>query len=162
MADSVTIKGADKVLAMLRALPDEVLRKGGNAIRAGVRDGLKVIKAQAEANLDAIIAEPNKDGRDVSTGTLKASLRISRGKMPPGVKGESYRFGVKRGAKYPETRGEGITAAQIARQLEAGTENRAPMPWIRPAFELRKAEAAQVAVNSISAKLDSIIARLAR
>lgn len=147
---------------MLRALPDDVLKKGGNAIRAGMRDGLKVIKTAAESNLDAIVAAPNVGGQDLSTGTLKASLRISRMKMSAGVKGEAYRFGVKRGVKYPETRGKDITAAQVARLLEAGTEERAPLPWIRPAYEQNKELAAQTAVNVVSAKLQSILDRIAR
>ena len=162
MADSAQIKGADKVLAMLRSLPDEVTKKGGNAVRSGLRDGLRIIMDAAGRNLDAIVAAPNVGGADLSTGTLKGALRMSRTKPPAGEKGEAYIFRIKRGVKYPAERGENITAAQVGRLLEEGSEKRAPMPWVRPAYEQNKEAAAQTAVDSISKRLDAIFKRLSR
>lgn len=155
--DSAHIRGADHVLAMLRSLPDDVLKKGGGAVRAGLRDGLKVIQSAAVANLDAIIAEPNIGGGDNSTGLLRDNVVLRRAKMPAGVKGEAYRLRIS-SKKYPGEKG--VTTTQVGRQLETGTELRTAMPWMRPAYEMHKEEAAQVAVDRIGARLDAILKKL--
>lgn len=159
MADSVTIKGADKVLAMLRALPDEVLKKGGNAIRLGLRKGAKLIQDEALKNLDVIIAEANKDGQNVSTGRLRASVAVRKYKPTAGQKGESYIVRISN-KQYPDE--EYVSTAQVARLLEYGTANRAPMPFIRPAYELKREQAAQLAVDTTSAALQRILDRLTK
>ena len=159
MADSVQIKGADKVLAMLRALPNDVLKQGGNAIRLGLRKGAKLIQDAALQNLDAIIAEANKDGQNVSTGRLRASVVVRKYKPTRGQKGESYIVRISN-RKYPDE--EYVSTAQVARLLEYGTANRQAMPFIRPAYAARRVEAAQLAIDTTSARLQLILDRIAR
>ena len=160
--DSVRLRGADNLIDLLRALPAEVSKQGGNIVRTSVRNAAKIVQSAVLANLDAIIAEPNVGGSDLSTGTLRESIGVRRGKMDAGQKGERYRVSVKRGAKYPPEKGDGVTAAQVLRLLEYGTEKRAPMPIVRPAFEATKQQAAQSMVDEVSKRLDALIKRLDR
>jgi HK97 gp10 family phage protein len=153
----VRLEGADRVLKMLQNLPDAVLKQGGNAIRFGLRKGIKVIHDAALQNLDAIIAENNKDGVFVSTGRLRASIVIRRSRMAPGIKGDSYIVRISN-KSYPDE--EYVSTAQVARLLEYGTATRQPMPFIRPAYESRKVESAQLAVTTIEARLQRVLDKL--
>lgn len=160
--DSVSVRGADNLIDVLRGLPAEVSKQGGNIVRTSVRNAAKIVHAAVISNLDAIIAAPNEGGVDASTGTLRDSIGVRRGKMDGGQKGERYRVSVKRGVRYPQEKGDAVTAAQVARLLEYGTEKRAPMPFIRPAFESTKQQAAQSMVDEVSKRLDALIKRLDR
>jgi len=148
MKTSVRIEGADKLLKALRDLPKEFAGKGGNAVRAGVRAAAKVVQAELLTNLDQVIAEPNIGGVDESTGLLRESVRVTKRKVP---NGESQIVRVSN-RKYPS----GATTAQVARLLEYGTENMTAKPFIRPAHEAKKEEAARLMVEDAQRRIDKV------
>lgn len=146
---SIRIEGADKLLAALRALPKELQQGGGNAVRNSVRKAANLVKDQVVQNLDAIIAQPNQDGREESTGFLRENIKVTRGKIPNGE-----RFSVRiSGKRYP---GHDATAVQVGRQLEYGTEKREALPYMRPAFEQTKEAAAMLMVNELEKRIAAI------
>lgn len=153
----VRLEGLSDVVRQLERLPEELHSKGGNAIRASVRAGGQVIARQMQANIDAIIAEPNKDGRDVSTGLLRSSIRVRRRKMAGGKKGEAYLVGPTNRV-YPK--GQRVQA--VGAMLEFGTSKRRPMPWAEPAYLATRDEAARVIVETARARLERLFARYQR
>jgi hypothetical protein len=154
---AVDIAGIAEVKLALESLPDELLRAGGTSIRAGMRAAGQVVLAAMVANVDAIVAAPNKDGRMVSTGLLRQSLRVRRRPMLAGKKGETYLVGPVN-ARYPN--GERVQA--VGAMLEYGTAKRPPMPWAEPAYQATRAQALQVMVDTVRARLARIIARYER
>lgn len=142
MADiiNVEIRGLTGVLDALKSLPPEIVSKRGGPVRASLRAAANVLRDQAKANVARIIAEPNKDGDNRSIGLLYKSIQTKRSKMKPGVRGEAFVVGIRRGQKYPasrQARKEVVTAVQVGRLLEYETERRKPKPWLRPAFDAK-------------------------
>lgn len=143
--ETVRLEGLKGVLDTLRQLPPELVSKRGGPIRSALRKAAKVIQLQAQENVQRIIDAPNVSGLATeSIGLLKRSIVVSRGKEPPGGKGETQLVKIRRNQKYPaefQDKEGKITAAKVGRLLEQGTERRGAMPWIRPAFDARKGEA---------------------
>ncbi|TXH50701.1 MAG: hypothetical protein E6Q97_19865 [Desulfurellales bacterium] len=136
----VEIRGLTGVLDALKSLPPEIVSKRGGPVRASLRAAANVLRDQAKANVARIIAEPNIDGDNRSTGLLHKSIQTKRSKLKQGVNGEAFVVGIRRGQKYPanrQARKEAVTAVQVGRLLEYGTEKRKPMPWLRPAFDAK-------------------------
>jgi HK97 gp10 family phage protein len=144
-------------------MPPELVSKNGGPVRSALRKGAKVIAEQWKANIRGVVLEPNLDGLPTkSTGILEKSVRITRSKPPAGLKGEAVKIGIKRGQKYPVARGKGVTAAQVQRLLETGSEKMRPHPTIRPAFDVKKNEAVQVFVSDVNSRLVGLVKKLER
>lgn len=162
--ETVRVEGLSEVLQALRGLPSEIVSKAGGPVKLALKRASDVFLQQAKANVRAIIDTPNASGEDESTGLLLLSLRSARMKKPAWLRnGEAYVIGVKPGQKYPEfrqTKKGDLTAAKVGRLLEYGTETRAPMPWLRPAFDARKAEAVDTFNREVTARTQKIIKKL--
>lgn len=159
--ETVHIEGLRGVLDALKQLPPEIVSKAGGPVKLALKAAAKLLRVEAQANVQRIVDEPNADGQPTkSIGLLKKSLIESRGKMPSGVKGERYTVRIRSGRKYPAERGEGLTAVQVGRQLEFGTEKRQPMPWLRPAFDAKKEAALQEFSNQMNTRVTKIIKKL--
>lgn len=158
MADTVRIEGLDNVLKTLQSLPTEIVSKGGGPVRASLRKAAQVIQRQEIANLQAVINQQDDDGEKRSTGLLKANIVLTRGRRN-NFKGESM-FVRVRNKKYPSATGKPVTTAQNARLLEYGTEKRAALPFIRPAFEAKKSEALTVFVTEINKRIAAVVRKL--
>jgi HK97 gp10 family phage protein len=179
--DGVRVLGLTGVLDALRQLPQEVVSKGGGIIRPALRKGGLVLLKQAQENVQRIVDEVNKDGRMVSTGLAKKSLRVKRVKPLNGQNGEAFIVAVKtatydgrqfnRKNKSGKKSGKSVALRtnDVLFMLEAGTETRRPMPWMRPAFDSKKdqalatfvAEAAK-GLERVQKKLDKIAAAKAK
>lgn len=162
--ETVRVTGLSEVLRALEQLQREIGDKAASPVRLALRDGAKVLVDEAKSNVRRIIDEPNESGENESTGLLLLSIRAARGRMPPGKKGEAMVIGVKRGV-YPANRQakkEQLTAVQIGRLLEYGSERREPMPWLRPAFDAKKNEAVAVSKTSLTTRVEKLIKKLAR
>lgn len=160
----VRVEGLKGVVDTLRQLPPEVVSKRGGPVRSSLRKAAKVLQVQAQLNVQAIIDAPNKgDLPTESTGLLKKSIVIARGKQPASGRGETQLVKIKRGAKYPgkfqDAKGS-ITAAKVGRLLEEGSEKRAPMPWLRPAFDAKKYEALTVFATTLLKGIEVIKRKL--
>lgn len=161
--ETVHLEGLRGTLDMLKRLPPELVSKSGGPVKLALKKAAEVLRDAARANVQRIIDEPNLDEQATkSTGLLKKSIVAARGKMPPGLKGERYSVRIRKNQKYPETRGEGLTAVQIGRQLEEGTERRDPKPWLRPAFDEKKGAAVDTFVSEVNRRGQALIDKLDR
>lgn len=161
--ETVKLEGLRGVLDMLKKLPPEMVSKSGGPVKLALKKAANLLRDAAQANVQRIIEEPNVDGEaSKSIGLLKKSIVSARGKMPPGLKGERQSVRIRKNQKYPESRGKGLTAAQIGRQLEYGTEKREPKPWLRPAFDANKEAATQLFVTEINRRGQALIDKLDR
>lgn len=162
-SETVHLEGLRGTLDMLKRLPPELVSKSGGPVKLALKKAAEVLRDAARANVQRIIDEPNLDEQpSKSTGLLKKSIVAARGKMPPGLKGERYSVRIRKNQKYPETRGEGLTAVQIGRQLEEGTERRDPKPWLRPAFDEKKQAAVDTFVTEVNRRGQALIDKLDR
>lgn len=166
--DLVRIEGLESVLKTLRELPAEVVSKNGGPVRAALRRAALIIQKQAMANVQGIIDEPNVDGKFVSTGLAKKTIRIKRVRPMNRQKGEAFIVAV-RSQRYPNRtiqrkgrQGAALKTNDVLFMLEAGTERRRAMPWMRPAFESKKGEALQVFVTELPRAIDSAVKKLAK
>lgn len=157
--ETVRIEGLDQLLRRLKALGAEAQKRGG-PVAAAVREGGKVIAAEAKVNLQRIIDTPNIGGVDKSTGKLQKSIRVSRARPPRGgLKGETYIVGPNRRSKYPS----GDSVSLIGTLLEYGTPGRRdPMPWMGPAFHAKKNEAVAVMKSKLLAGIEKLEKKLGR
>jgi HK97 gp10 family phage protein len=160
--ESVRIEGLDAVVKTLRDLPPELVSKRGGPVRVALQKAAKRIQQDEQANLQQIIDTPNI-GEEVSesSGLLKKNVVVKRGRLAGGEKGELYAVKVRNKA-YPTTKGKRVTTAQVARQLEQGTEKRVPMPFIRPAFDAAKGYVFGMFTAELRSRLDGIVKKLHR
>lgn len=150
MPDLKHVKGLENLLVTLKALPPEVVSKGGGPVRTSLRAAGKVFQKAAIENVQLIVDQPNKDGSTpANSKTLEKAIIVSRGKPAPGRKGEIFRVRVKRGAKAPN----GVTANKYGGVLEFGYEGVPAKPWLRSAFEAHKQEAYAVFVSEMQKRL---------
>lgn len=177
MANLVELKvtGLDGVLDLLKKLPPEVVSKRGGPVRAALRKGALVIKKEAQANVRKIVAEPNIGGRnDLSTGELEKAIRVNRGKVPPGFKGEKAIVWLgKVTRKYANTK-HNVRKQRVGqsydleppqfygRFLEYGTSRMRAHPWLRPAAETKAQEAVNAITKELVNRLNAIVKKLAR
>lgn len=161
--ESFRVEGLKGVLDTLQQLPPELVSKGGGPVRAALRKAAVIIQKQARANLQAIIDQPNADGLPAeSTGLLAKNLVVQRIKPPSGKRGERYMVRVRKKKYEGNADWKPRTTAQIGSLLEYGTERRAAMPWMRPAFEAKRVEAVQVFERELPAAIARIVRKLAR
>lgn len=158
------IQGLDGVLRKLQELPKEVTQYRGGPVRSSLRKGANVIRDQAQANVQRIVATPNLGGGDESTGLLKESILVIRGKPHKTLNGDRMFVLVPRRRRYPITRRtpSGINVALVGRMLEYGTSKRRPMPWMGPAFHAKKVEAVTTIVRELHKGIDRIVKKLER
>lgn len=159
----VRIEGLEGVMKTLREL-GPAARKNGGPVRKSLRKAAQVIQKQEVENLRAIILQPNADGLPTkSTGLLEKNVVITRGKPPPGQKGETVRIRV-RSKRYPASRAgsKPVTTTQVARLLEGGTEKMHAHPFIRPAFDAKKQAALNVFVQELPKDIIALQKKIAR
>ena len=161
--ETVHLEGLRGTLDMLKRLPPELVSKAGGPVKLALKKAAEVLRDAARANVQRIIDEPNLDEQaSKSIGLLKKSIVAARGKMPPGLKGERYSVRVRKNQRYPASRGKDLTAVQIGRQLEFGTEKRQPKAWLRPAFDEKKGQAVDTFVSEVNRRGQALIDKLDR
>jgi hypothetical protein len=151
MKIDMKLEGADNILSMLKSLPANVVSKRGGPVKLALAKGARIIRSEVSKNLQRVTA----DG-DESTGLLKKSLIVSRGKAPITGSGERYLVRFKR-KTYPDRKGNPVTTLKTAQILEYGSEKQAAEPFIRPAV-ISKAETAIRTINDdLLARIDKIV-----
>lgn len=146
----VRVKGMAEVQAMLRQLPQAVR---GDALREAALEGAEVIRAQAEQN--AL--------RHKRTGTLAGDIHAEIAKeslgdrvvvhIGPGEKGWYGRLletghAIVRGGRLRSKRNPGQVVGHAP-----------PYPWLRPALDARRREAAERVMRSLRQRMDRILRR---
>lgn len=160
--ESIRIEGLDAVVRTLNELPAELVSKRGGPVRTALQKAAKRIQQDEQQHLQRIIDAPNVGAVEAeSTGLLKANIVVKRGRLAGGEKGELYSVSVRR-KSYPGTKGKAVTTPQVARLLEYGSAKRAPMPFIRPAFEAAKGYVFQTFTAELSKRLAAIVKKLHR
>lgn len=160
IAVNFKIEGLQGVLKTLQSLPPEVVSKRGGPVRAALRKAAVVIQKQEIENLRTIIATPNKDGTNKSSGLLEKNIVVTRGRLGGGINGERYLVRIRTKSYPVKGTSEKVVTSQIARLLEYGTEMRKPYPFIRPAFELKKQEATDTFVSELNKGIERILKKL--
>lgn len=161
----VSIRGLETTLARLEALPAEIVSKGGGPVRTALRKAALLIRDEMRKNVQAIMDEPNVNGEDDSTGTLRDSITVKRGKPHATLKGERYWVMVPKRKRYaPGGKSKsGIGVETVGQMLEYGTERLVePKPWAGPAFHAKKLEATLLAVNEVNKGIEAVERKLAR
>lgn len=154
------LHGMEGVLDALRALPAEVVSKGGGPVKRALRKGALPILSQVQANLRQKLAE-HRAGGDETTGLLLKAVRVTRGKPPLDQKGERYLVRFSR-SRYPDRKGKPVTTLKTAQIYEYGAEHQPARPFIRPAYLARGEEALQTIQRELLADIERIARRLAK
>ncbi len=161
--ESMRVEGLEGVLQTLKQLPAEIVSQRGGPVRSALRKAAVLIQRQAQANVQAIIDQPNDgDLSPESTGLLKANIVAGRIRPMQGQRGEAFLVRVRRKVYPGEGKWKKRTTAQIGTLLEEGTAKRAAMPWMRPAFEAKKAEAVGVFARELPLDIERAVKRVAR
>jgi hypothetical protein len=178
------VEGLGELLRTLQALPKEIVSVKGGPVRVGLRKAGQVFQKAAQANIDRIVAEPNKDGRpSVSTGTLKGAVIVSRdpnpqrsganervlvrlrrkARAPNGQSVHAYGGSLEFGSvRQSNSRGKRMTPRQRALHLEFGGENIAAKPWLRPVVPEKSAQALSVFIAETRKAIDRAVKKARR
>jgi hypothetical protein len=181
------VEGLAELLRTLEALPREIVSVKGGPVRVGLRKAAQVFQKAAQANIDRIVAEPNKDGRQsVSTGTLKRAVIVSRDPNPQrSGANERMRVMLRRKAIAPNkqsvhayggslefgsvrqrnARGKRMSIRQrllYLGSLEHGAEQVAAKPWLRPVVPEKSAEALSVFIAETRKAIDRAVKKARR
>lgn len=159
---TVKIIGLEGVMKTLRELPPELVSKRGGPVRAALRKASKLFVDQMKANVQAITDEVNIDGHSYSTGFLQKNIVTTRDSRHQ-FRGERYIVRVRR-KTYPRksANAKSVNTKYVGALLESGTEKRAPMPWVRPAFDAKRDQILPLFVSEMRRQLNVIERKLAR
>ncbi len=163
MAAEIELQGLAELSAALKQLPRELSSRNGGPLRAALAQAAKVIRDQAQAMAPQ------------DSGLLKREIRMVRARDPGSVgANEQYLVGVRRGKriKYADTR-ENRRKRRVGKKyqdpgrayywrfLEFGTERMAARPFLRPAFEAKKEEAAMRFRDSLREGIQRAVKKVA-
>jgi HK97 gp10 family phage protein len=152
MAELRYVKGLEGLLDTLKALPPEIVSKGGGPVRTSLRKAGVVFQKAYQENIRAIVDEPNKDGSTpANSRTLEKAVIVSRRKPRPGFKGEIFAVRVKRGARAPN----GQSANKYGGVIEFGYEGVPAKAPMRKAFETNKDQALTVFVSEMQKRVEA-------
>jgi len=154
---TIEVKGLDGVLAMLKALPPELVSKKGGVVLASLRKGANVIKKEWKEQVQRILDEPNLGGADYkSTGTYQKAISVARVRKPQKFGAdEAVRVRVK-SLVYPD----GDLVSEIAGILESGSETMAAKAPMRKAFDAKSGEALDAVVKALNDGIAKVIKKL--
>jgi HK97 gp10 family phage protein len=153
----VRMEGLSELLDKLKALPSEIGSKGGGPLRLALLTAAKVMRDDAQARAP------------VDTGRLKRNIIVFRDRDPrsSGVTeqyGVTFRRGKKglRGRKRYHTTARGEKDAFYGRWVEFGTSKMPAQPFLRPAFEAKKMESAEVFRTKLADAIDKAVKKMQR
>jgi HK97 gp10 family phage protein len=172
MADLVYVAGLKELQEALRQLPKNIAR---NVLRGGVAAGAAVIRKEAQAR--APFYYPAGSYTDLATGKTHVG-KLQDGHPPPGTLKRSivqkqinelsnetkqvFYVTVRKGKKYQKQGKKGNLSqdAYYATWVEFGTAKMAARPFMRPAFEAKKAEAIQAIKAYIEKRIPEEVAKV--
>lgn len=150
MAD-VQIEGLQELAAALRELPEKIARNG---LRAAVYAGAKVIRDEAKT-LAPVSTGPVSQGHP-PPGTLARSIVMKQIPEQSGMSNQVFAVTVRHGKKYQKQgkKGDKSQDAFYWRFVEFGTAKMAAKPFLRPAFEGKKQEAAEAIKQKLAERIE--------
>jgi HK97 gp10 family phage protein len=142
-ATSIRLEGAQSLNALLDGLPKKIANK---ILREALKKGGKIIQADAKARAP------------VDTGLLRRSITVRKGKRKrkgsqsvvifPDVKKFEGKVNLGAGSNNRVTQSRGDFYAPY---VEFGTSTRTAQPFMRPAFESKKAQALAIVRKEVTA-----------
>jgi HK97 gp10 family phage protein len=156
----IRVEGLAELSRRLRELPDAIAGKGGGPLRYAIFQAAKVIKDQAIANAPE------------DTGLLKKNIVTARQRKNPRGR-EGYFIEVRRKRRhYANTRANvrkgkvgktyDVRDAYYGMMIEFGTQNMPAQPFMRPAFESKKEQAAMQFRESFAKAIEMAVRKLTR
>lgn len=145
------VKGAAELVKALKALPDRVARNG---LRASVYAGAKVVRDEAKSR--APVAQEIKNPRHPPPGTLRRSVIMKHIRELSGLTRQTFFITVRQGKKY-RNQGKRRNLSQDAfywRFVEFGTRKMAARPFLRPALEAKRYEAADAIKSRLAKRIE--------
>ncbi len=149
--ETVRIEGLAELDRALRELPERLARNG---LHASVYAGAKVIRDEAKVRAPKAAASlgPNHP----PPGTLKRSVIMKRIRELSGAGRQTFFVLVRHGKKYRK-QGKKQNLSQDAwywRFLEFGSRKMSARPFLRPALEAKRAEAAQAIKTRLAERIE--------
>jgi HK97 gp10 family phage protein len=150
------LEGLSDLLAKLKALPAEIGSKGGGPLRMALFTATKLVRDDAQSRAP------------VDTGRLQRNVIAFRDRDPrsSGLTeqyGITYRRGKKgRDRKAYHTSARGEKDAFYGRFVEFGTSKSPAQPFLRPAFEAKKREAAELFRTKLAAAIAAAAKKMER
>lgn len=154
------VEGLGDLLKTLQALPKEIVSVKGGPVRVGLRAAGKVWQRAVQANIDAIVAQPNKDGRpSVSSGTARGSVIVSRDPNPQ-RSGANERVLIRLRRKARAPNGQSVHA--YVGTFEFGSEQVPAKPVFRPVVPQKSSEALSVFITESKKAIDRAVKKARR
>lgn len=148
-AITVEIKGLRELQDALRELPEKI---AGLVLNGAVKEGAQVIEREAE------LRAPER------TGALRRSIVATALKRPHEGHDATVIVRVRRSTKTQRLKrqkaGQPVDDAFYWRFVEFGTSKASARPFLRPAFEAKKAEAAGVIKQALRRRIEKEAAKL--
>ena len=163
------VKGLSGMLKTLESLPAAIVSKRGGPIKLALKKAAYVIRDEEERRFMALV---NQNGANETTGLLKGSFIVKRGKYRIEGKGEKYIVTVKRKV-YRKSLASNIrklgsgklditTTLKTAQLFEWGSSHQPPRKFILPSFHAKAGEAVDVFKEDLGRRIDATVKQLAR
>lgn len=151
MSEEVEIHGLRELQERLRQLPRELQ---GKVLTQALREGGRVIVKDAQGRAPvAVAAHPVGKGKEqVQPGNIRRNIVMRAVKETDST--ATVSIGVRSSGKKSNKN------AFYWRFLEFGTKFIAARPYMRPAFEARKLEAAQKIKEALAKRIDAAVRKL--
>lgn len=158
--ETVKVEGLSETLKVLESLPRELVSSRGGPVRSALRRAALEMRGEVLSQLQRVIAIREAGEEERSTGLLQGNVVIQRGGQRS-VNGEQMVVRI-RNKPYPNRTGKGATTAQVARLLEYGRKNQPAAPFLRPAFEIKKAAVVATFAKELNRRVDALVRKLER
>lgn len=157
--DTVHIDGLKELDRALQQLPDRI---ASNGLRASVYAGAKVVRD--EAKLRAPKAAKSLGPDQPPPGTLKRSVIMKQIRELSGQDRQTFFVTVRHGKKYRKQGKKGNLSqdAWYWRFIEFGTRKMAARPFLRPALDSKRVEAAMAMKKRLQERIAKAAAELRR
>ena len=157
MSKTVRIEGLKALDQALRQLPDRVARNG---LRASVYAGAKVVRDEARRRAPKAAEDlgPNQP----PPGTLKRSVIMKQVREISSQHKQTFFVTVRHGKKYRKQGKKGKLSqdAWYWRFVEFGTRKMAARPFLRPAFEAKRMQAALAIKTRLQERIAKAVQQL--
>ena len=157
--ETVHIDGLKELDQALQQLPDRLARNG---LRASVYAGAKVVRDEAKLRAPKAVQALGKD--QPPPGTLKRSVIMKQIRELSGQDRQTFFVTVRHGKKHRKQGKKGNLSqdAWYWRFIEFGTRKMAARPFLRPALDSKRVEAAMAMKKRLQERIAKAAAELRR
>lgn len=163
------VQGLSGMLKTLELLPAEIVSRRGGPIKLALKKAAYVIRDEEERRFLSLV---NQNKTNETTGLLKGSFIVKRGRYSIDGKGEKYIVTVKRKIysrsltsnikKLGSGKVDVTTTLKTAQLFEWGSSHQPPRKFILPSFHAKAGEAVEVFKSELGRRIDVIVKKLAK